>query len=92
MLRYLIIMLDASAPSFCYYPDPSSGGRKMPLEILRKAVYFAQTHALGVNVLCSDPPEKEILQELDRVNHIFIGPSCAATWHLFQSCRRPLAP
>ena len=75
MLRYLIIMLDASAPSFCYYPDPSSGGRKMPLEVLRKAVYFAQTHALGVNVLCSDPPEKEILQELDRINHIFIGPS-----------------
>lgn len=74
MLRHLIIMLDSSAPSFCYYPDPPSGGGNMSVEVLRKAVYFAQTHALGVNVLCSSVPGGEILQELDKINHIFIGP------------------
>lgn len=85
MLRYLIIMLDASAPSFCYYPDPPSGGDKMPLEVLRKAVFFAQTHAMGVNVLCAEPPAKEMLEELDKINHIIIGPpsiTCDFVWNI----------
>ena len=75
MLRYLIIMLDSSAPSFCYYPNPPKGvPEKMTVETLRRAVYFAQTHSLSVNVLASEMPGEEIRRELDKINHIFIGP------------------
>lgn len=78
MLRYLVIMLDASAPSFCYYPDPPKGdSQKMSVDTLRQAVYFAQTHALSVNVLAGEMPGEEIRRELDKINHIFIGPDAA---------------
>ena len=75
-------MLDSSAPSFCYYPDPPRvAGEKMSVETLRKTVYFAQTHALSVNVLAGEAPTEEIRRELDKINHIFIGPD-AATYDL----------
>ncbi len=73
MLRYLVILLDADAPSFCHYPDPPKGGDRMDVETLRKAVYFAQTRDLAVDVLCSRPPGKELREELDKINHIYIG-------------------
>ncbi|MBQ0124609.1 MAG: hypothetical protein KBS58_07245 [Bacteroidales bacterium] len=77
MLRYLIIILDSSAPSFCHYPSSGEGGW-MSVDILRQAVRFAQCNALMVNVLVGDRPiPDELLEELDKINHIFIGPASA---------------
>ena len=69
MLQYLIIQLDDSSPSFCHYAN-SGLPRLMPIETLRKAVFFAMTENLMVQFLVPDaplPPEYEtLMRRVDR--------------------------
>ena len=73
MLQYLIIQLDSSSPSFCHYNNDSSP-YLMPLETLRKAIYFAMTENLIVQFLVPDTPLPAEYEALMRqVEHSIIS-------------------
>lgn len=48
MIRYLIVLLDDTAPSFCHYANGLTVRKLMPLETLRKSVRYAMVHDLKV--------------------------------------------
>ena len=73
MLQYLIIQLDSSSPSFCHYNNDGSP-YLMPIETLRKAIFFAMTENLIVQFLVPDttlPAEYEAL--MCQVEHSIIA-------------------
>ena len=73
MLQYLIIQLDSSSPSFCHYNNDGSP-YLMPIETLRKAIFFAMTETLIVQFLVPDttlPAEYEAL--MCQVEHSIIA-------------------
>lgn len=73
MLQYLIIQLDSSSPSFCHYTNEGSA-RLMPIEMLRKAIFFAMTENLIVQFLVPDaplPPKYEA--QMRQVEHSIIA-------------------
>ena len=73
MLQYLIIQLDASSPSFCHYTNDGAP-QLMPVETLRKAIFFAMTENLIVQFLVPDAPlpaEHEALMR--QVEHSIIA-------------------
>lgn len=75
MLEYLICLIDADAPSFCYYPRNNAQAR-MSEENLRKVVQFSLIHNLRLSVLKNNTPLPEsYLKILDDITHIYISPA-----------------
>lgn len=73
MLQYLIVQLDAASPSFCHYSNGGSSGL-MPVETLRKAIFFAMTENLIVQFLVPDAPLPAQYEALMRkVEHSIIA-------------------
>lgn len=54
MLKYLIVQLDDSAPSFCHYPAGDKAPRLIPLDILRKALLWSMKENLTVQFIYPD--------------------------------------
>lgn len=77
MLKYLIVLLDESAPSFCHYAGGEENDQRNLISIgnLEKAVRFAMMENLNVQFVWPDYmlPE-EYLEVMDRVDHINIVP------------------
>lgn len=72
-MQYLIIILDESANSFCYYPNPNREAKLINLSLLKKAIFYAQKNGLSINFLLGKAKlPKEYLKEIDKVSHIFI--------------------
>lgn len=68
MLKYLVIQLADSAPSYCHYPQPQ-GSSIIAEEDLRKALFFSQCENLNVQALvsCELLPQgiKDLLSTVD---------------------------
>ena len=74
MLQYLIIQLDTSSPSFCHYTNDDGSTALMPVETLRKAIFFAMTENLIVQFLVPDAPLPAEYETLMRqVEHSIIA-------------------
>jgi len=74
-MQYLIVILDESANSFCYYPNPKRQPKLLDLELLKKTIFFAQKEGLLVNFLVGETPlPKEYIETMDVINHILIAP------------------
>ncbi|MBD5176882.1 MAG: CXXX repeat peptide maturase [Bacteroidales bacterium] len=70
MLKYLIVQLDDSAPSFCHYPDSERSPRLIPLEILRDALLWSMKENLTVQFIYPDYElPKEYAALIDTVYH-----------------------
>lgn len=75
-MQHLIVILDNTAKSFCYYPTciPYKEYSLMDLAVLKKVIWFAQINGMSLNVLVGD---KELPQDyyeaLDEIRHIFIS-------------------
>lgn len=73
-MRYLMLIYDASAPSFCYYASHGKSAR-MSIDTLRKAIHFARMEGLLLNVITgSDPLPRDVREELDGIVHTLIAP------------------
>lgn len=77
MLKYLVILLDRNAPSFCHYDMQGSDNEQtlIALSHLKKAIRFAMLENLNVQYVWPDYilPE-EYLEVMDSVDHINIVP------------------
>ena len=73
MLKYLIIQLCDSAPSFCHY----SNGRVhnlIDIEILRKGIKWSMKHNLSVQIVCPDYDlPDDYLSAIGQINHTIIS-------------------
>lgn len=73
MLKYLIIPLANDAVSFCHYERKESECELIPLDILKKAVFWAMKENLNVQFVYPDysiPDEYKIV--IDSIDHIDI--------------------
>ncbi|MDE6271565.1 MAG: CXXX repeat peptide maturase [Muribaculaceae bacterium] len=77
MLKYLIVQLDDSAPSFCHYTLKDKDQRLIPLDLLEKALIWAMKENLNVQFIY---PESELPTEykkiIDFVDHADIASVC----------------
>lgn len=74
-MQYLIVILDESANSFCYYPNPNREHRLMDLDVLKKGIFFAQKEGWLINFLVGKTTlPKEYTETIDVINHILITP------------------
>lgn len=74
-MQYLIVILDESAKSFCYYPNPKRKPGLMDLDLLKKIILFAQKEGLLINFLVGETQlPREYIETIDVINHILITP------------------
>lgn len=75
MLKYLIILLESSSPSFCHYSVNNSGEKRlMSLSHLQKAVRFAMLENLNVQFVWPEYMlDDDYLRVIDSVDHINIA-------------------
>lgn len=72
-MEHLVVILDESAPSFCFYPNPHKSPELMSLDILKKVVSFAQKRNLILNFLLGEVElSSGYLEVIDLINHLFI--------------------
>lgn len=78
MLKYLIVLLDDNAVSYCHYSPNTEAGISISPEVLKKTILFAMKENLSVQFVYSrtDIPD-EIVSLIDTIEHTDIGPSDA---------------
>ena len=79
MMKYLIILLDDTSVSFCHYSISKKERNIIPLELLKKAVFYAMKENLNIQFVYPEydiPTEYE--QVIESIDHIKIKPSTAA--------------
>lgn len=75
MLKYLIALIDGSAPSFCHYPKPVDSVQ-MNEQTLRDCIRFAMKENLIVQFLLpAEGVPNRYFDLMDRVSHIKIAPA-----------------
>ena len=69
MLKYLVILLDKAAVSYCHYNTPATPSEPIPLDTLKKAVLFAMKENLSVQFVYPNhelPADySEIIESID---------------------------
>lgn len=76
MLKYLIILLDDTAVSFCHYENRRTERRLMPLDVLKKAIFFAMKENLTIQMVYPDYDlPQEYLDAIDTIDHVDIVPA-----------------
>ena len=74
MLKYLIILLDSSAPSFCHYNIQNKDNGLISLSDLKKAVKFAMLENLNVQFVWPDYMlDEDYLAVIGSIDHINIA-------------------
>lgn len=74
-MQYLIVILDESANSFCYYSNPKRKAGLMDLDLLKKIIFFVQKEGLLINFLVGETQlPREYIETIDVINHILITP------------------
>ncbi len=74
MLKYLFVILDTSADSFCYYQNPNQKSQFIDLQHLKDVIFFAQKENMLINFLVGkEKLPKEYLNLMDTINHIIIS-------------------
>ncbi len=76
MLKYLVILLDDTAVSFCHYPITKQRRRLIDLDVLKQGIFFAMKENLNIQFIYPNyslPEEyKEVINSID---HIDIKPA-----------------
>ena len=76
MLKYLIIQLDDTSVSFCHYENCRAERRLMPLDVLKKAIFFAMKENLTIQMVYPDYDlPQEYLDTIDTIDHADIVPA-----------------
>lgn len=75
MLKYLIIQLCDSAPSFCHYPNNNKDRKLISIDDLKEGLFFSLKENLNVQIIYPDYElPGEYLSVIDDVDHINIVP------------------
>jgi len=75
MITHLLVLLDKSAPSFCYYQHDCQVPELMPSHILADTINYAKTNNLFVTFLLGKQPLPTEYEEiLDTIDHVKIVP------------------
>ena len=78
MLKYLIVLLDDNAVSYCHYPPNTDPGISISPDLLRKTILFALKLNLSVQFVYSNTElPDEITSLIDTIDHTNIAPSDA---------------
>lgn len=73
MLKYLIVQLDDTAPSFCHYTNNKTERKIIPLDVLKKGLIWAMKENLMVQFIYPDYAlPKEYVDMIESVDHIDI--------------------
>ena len=77
MTQYIIILLDDTLVSFCYYANTRQERRLMPLDTLRQGIRYAMKENLNIQFVYPhyDLPQ-EYLDAIDSIDHTDIRPAC----------------
>ena len=74
MMKFLVILLDATCPSYCAYENSKAHGELMPIAVLRKGLHYALIENLYVQVVYPDYElSKEYVDALDTIDKIGIA-------------------
>lgn len=74
MMKFLIILLDATCPSYCAYENSKAQSELMPIDVLRKGLHYALIENLYVQVVYPDYElSKEYVDALDTIDKIGIA-------------------
>lgn len=74
-MKYLIVILDKAAQSFCYYKNNNKKSELISIENLKKIIFFAQKEGMAINFLVGNTElPKSYKEEIDKISHIFISP------------------
>lgn len=78
MLKYLIVLLNDNAVSYCHYSPKTESGMSISPDVLKKTIFWAMKENLSVQFVHSkvDVPY-EIASLIDTIDHTDIGPSDA---------------
>ena len=78
MLKYLIVLLDDNAVSYCHYSPKADTGISISSDLLKKTIFFAMKENLSVQFVYSrnDVPD-EIASLIDTIDHTDIAPTDA---------------
>lgn len=78
MLKYLIVLLDDNAVSYCHYSPKTDPGISISPDVLNKTIFWAMKENLSVQFVYSkaDVPD-EIASLIKKIDHTDIGPSDA---------------
>lgn len=75
MIQYLVILLDDTSVSFCYYQNDKDKRNLMPLETLKAGIVYAMKENLNIQFVYPDTPlPEEYLEVIDSVDHTDIKP------------------
>lgn len=75
MMTHLLVLLDKSAPSFCYYQHSCQVPELMPIHILADTIHYAQTnHLLVTFLLGKQPLPTEYEELLNTIEHVKVVP------------------
>ena len=73
MLKYLIVQLCDTAPSFCHYYNPTTKANLMTIETLKAAIMFGMKENLNIQFVYPDYElPKEHKEAIDSIDHIDI--------------------
>lgn len=78
MLKYLIVLLDDNAVSYCHYAPKAEHGAAISSDVLKKAIFWAMRENLSIQFVYSETDvSSEIASLIDTIDHTDIGPSDA---------------
>ena len=78
MLKYLIVLLDDNAVSYCHYSSKTELEVSISPDVLKKTIFWAMRENLSVQFVYSDVDvSDEIASLIDTIDHTDIGPSDA---------------
>lgn len=76
MLKYLIVQLDDTSPSFCHYTNNKTERKLIALDALKASIVWAMKENLMVQIVYPDYElPKEYLELIDTIDHIDIKPA-----------------
>lgn len=78
MLKYLVVLLNDNAVSYCHYSPKTEPGASISPDILKKAIFWAMKENLSVQFVHSRANvSTEVAKLIDSIDHIDIAPADA---------------
>ena len=78
MLKYLIVLLDDNAVSYCHYTPKAEHSAAISPDVLKKAIFWAMRENLSMQFVYSETDvSSEIASLIDTIDHTDIGLSDA---------------
>ena len=75
MTQYIVILLDNTSVSFCYYENKNTERKLIPLDILKAGIFYAMKENLNIQfVYPSYTLPKDYIEVIDSIDHVDIKP------------------